>query len=287
MAKQVGLDLTDLEAFKEDLAKSRNLLIIIGDDALRNDNGIDLLRAIENLSRLSSAQTSFHVLILGFEGNLYAGAMAGAHPDMLPGFAPLSDRKAIQKWNRDWKTKLSSKKGLTRMEMLDGIGKDGITSLMIVGDNPQHAKLRRLKFLVQLNMFRTGLSEHADVFLPLTGFLENEGHFMTVEGRVKRLSKVLPGQGNAKTLPAIISLIAREMNANGYYGPCQVTLWKEFGNVTNSLKREASNNAGKIHSLKPLSQEKIKLIRVNHYDHYRYRGNRLYDLVPDLEKVIR
>ena len=287
MAKQVGLDLTGLEAFKEDLAKSRNLVIIIGDDALRDDNGIDVLRAIENLARLSSIKTSCHVLNLGFEGNLYAGAMVGAHPDMLPGFTSLSDKKATLKWDRDWKTKISSKRGLTRMEMLDGIGKDGITSLMIVGDTPDHPKLRRLKFLVQLNMFRTGLSEHADVFLPLTGFLENPGHFMTVDGQVKRLSKILSAQGNAKTIPAIISLIAGEMNAKGYYGPSHATLWKEFGNVINSLKREASNITGKIHSLKPLSREKITSVREDLYDHYRYRGNRLYNLVPDLEKVLK
>ena len=178
-------------------------------------------------------------------------------------------------------------RGLTCNEMLDNIGKDGISSLMIAGDIPHHPKLRRLKFLVQLNMFKTGLSEHADVFLPLTGFLENEGHFMTVEGKVKRLRKILPGQGSSKTIPAIISLLAREMNATGYFGPSYATLWKEFKSVIKSKETEASDETGKIHSLKPLSQEKIKLASENHYDHYRYRGNRLAELVPDLETVIR
>ena len=260
MAKQVGVTPADLEAFSETLAKSRNLVVIIGDDVLRNENGRDVLRAVENLSRLKSKKASCHVLILGFEGNLYAGALVGVHP---------------------------GNRGLTCNEMLDNIGKDGISSLMIAGDIPHHPKLRRLKFLIQLNMFKTGLSEHADVFLPLTGFLENEGHFMTVEGKVKRLRKILPGQGSSKTIPAIISLLAHEMNATGYFGPSHATLWKEFESAIKSKETEASDETGKIHSLKPLSQEKIKLASQNHYDHYRYRGNRLAELVPDLETVIR
>ncbi len=260
MAKQVGVTPADLEAFSETLAKSRNLVVIIGDDVLRNENGRDVLLAVENLSCLKGKKASCHVLILGFEGNLYAGALVGMHP---------------------------GKRGLTCNEMLDNVGKDGISSLMIAGDIPRHPKLKRLKFLVQLNMFRTGLSEHADVFLPLTGFLENDGHFMTVDGQVKRLRKILPGQGSSKTIPAIISLLAREMKATGYFGPSPATLWKEFENVIKSKETEASDETGKIHSLKPLSQEKIKLASENHYDHYRYRGNRLAELVPDLETVIR
>ena len=260
MAKQVGVTPADLEAFSETLAKSRNLVVIIGDDVLRNENGRDVLLAVENLSCLKGKKASCHVLILGFEGNLYAGALVGMHP---------------------------GNRGLTCNEMLDNVGKDGISSLMIAGDIRHHPKLRRLKILVQLNMFRTGLSEHADVFLPITGFLENDGHFMTVDGQVKRLKKILPGQGSSKTIPAIISLLAREMNATGYFGPSNATLWKEFENVIKSKETEASNETGKIHSLKPLSQEKIKLASENHYDHYRYRGNRLAELVPDLETVIR
>jgi predicted molibdopterin-dependent oxidoreductase YjgC len=287
MANEVGVAIEDLEAFRETLEKSRNLVVIIGDDLLRNDMCRDVLRAVENLSLLVGKKAGCRVMILGFEGNLYAGALVGAHPDILPGFEPLTDKRSLQKWNRDWNTKLSSDKGLTWNEMLDHVGKDGISSLMIVGDIPQHPKIRKLKFLVQLNMFKTGLTEHADVLLPLTGFLENEGHFMTADRQVKRLRKILPGQGSSKTIPAIISLLAREMDAMGYFGPSPATLWKEFGSVIKSMETEASNETGKIHSLKPLSQEKIKLASENHYDHYRYRGNRLAELVPDLETVIR
>jgi anaerobic selenocysteine-containing dehydrogenase len=196
---------------------------------------------------------------------------------MLPGFESLTDKKGRQK----------REPGLSCHEMLDHIGKDEITSLMVIGDIPLQTRLKKLKFLVQMNMFRTGLSEHADVFLPITGFLENEGHFITVDGKVKRLRKILPGQGNSKTIPAIITILAREMKAEGYFGPGPAILWKELLGVLKSEESEALNEEGKLHSLKPLPKEKIKLASVNHYDHYRYMGNHLAELVPDLEKVIR
>ncbi len=275
-AKKVGVILDDLEAFKDILAESRNLAVIIGDDILRNDMGRDVLRAVENLCSLKGNKARCNVVILGFEGNLFAGALVGAHPDLLPGFESLKDT-----------TGQGRKQGLSCNEMLDNIGRDGISSLMIAGDIPKHPKLNKLKLLVQLNMFRTGLSEHADVFLPLTGFLENEGHFMTADGQVKRLKKILQGQGSSKTIPAIISLLAREMKATGYFGPSPATLWKELESLIKSKETKALNEKGRIHSLKPLSQEKIKLASENHYDHYRYRGNHLAELVPDLKTVLR
>lgn len=276
-AKKVGVPLADLEAFSEILAKSRNLAVIIGDNLLRNDRGRDVLRAVENLCSQLGSKAHCRVMILGFEGNLYAGALVGAHPDILPGFESPKNIKAGQ----------GRKPGLSCNEMLENIGKDGISSLMIVGDIPEHPKLRKLKLLVQLNMFRTGLSEHADVFLPLTGFLENEGHFMTADGQVKQLKKILPGQGSSKTIPAIISILAREMKATGYFGPSPATLWKELNTALKQTETKALNEEGRIHSLKPLSQEKTKLASENHYDHYRYMGNCLTELIPDLEKVIR
>ena len=289
-AKQAAISHADLEAFVDILAKSKNLAILLGDDMLRNVSGRDVLRALGYLISLKRDNARANVLVLGNEGNLFAGAMAGVHPDILPGFDPVTDRKALQKWNRDWDARLNGARGLSCYEMLDSIGKEGISALLIAGDIPQHPKLRRLKFLVQLNMFKTGLSEQADVFLPLTDFLESEGHLITLEGKIKRVSKILPGQGKSKTIPAIISLLAREMNANGYFGPSSAALWKEFEGSIKQRESETLNKTVKAHSLKPLSQKgkaEMKLASVNHYDHYRYRGNCLTELVPDLQTVVK
>ena len=286
-ARQAAMDFAGMEAFINILAKSRNLTIVIGDDILRKNHAKETLRTLGYLISLKRDHARASVLILGYEGNVFAGALVGAHPDILPGFESLSNKKAMQKWKGDWQTQLFSKKGLTVKEMLDGIGKEGISSLMIAGNIPPHPKLKRLKFLVQLNMFRTALSDQADVFLPTTAFLENDGHYMTVDGQVKRLRKVLTGLENSRSIPAILALLARQMGAAGYFGPSPSTLWKEFSEILKPEERVALHNPGKKQSLKPLSRERKKLASDNHYDHYRYRGNMLVDLVPDLEKVTR
>jgi formate dehydrogenase alpha subunit len=284
-----AIDNADPETFREILARSRNLEVILGDDLLRNDNGRDVLRALGNLLARKHEKATCHVTILGYEGNIYAGALAGAHPSFLPGLVPVTNKNARQEWNRSWHTRLSAQPGFAGPEMLDHIRKDGITALLVAGDIPPHPKLRKLRFLVQLNMFSTGLSEHADVFLPSTGFLENEGHIMTLDGNLKRLRKVIPVQGKSKTIPAILSLLAREMKETGYFGPSPALLWKEFEHSLSTAENETLNETGKIHSLRTLSQEEIKKMKLaakNHYDHYRYRGNHLTELVPDLQTVV-
>ncbi len=171
--------------------------------------------------------------------------------------------------------------------MLDHIGKDGISSLMVAGDISMIYQIKKTQVpgtaeYVQDRSFRA-----CGCIPPLTGFLENEGHIMTVDGKVRRLKKILPGQGNSKTITAVISLLAREMKAEGYFGPRPTTLWKELDGIIKSKETEALNETGKMYPLKQLPQEKINLPYEKQYYHYRYRGNRLAELIPDLETVIR
>ncbi len=287
-AKLCGLTEDDLKPFVEVLAKSRNLRIVVGDDMLRNGTGLDVLRALGNLSYLMGQKGKCNIMFTGYEGNLYAGALAGAHPDILPGFDTVSDAKAIRKWNHKWDAKLSNTSGFSCDEMLATIGKDGISALMIAGDIPMDPKLKKLKFLVQLNMFRTGLSDYADVLLPVTGFPENEGHFLTLDGTIKKLRRALPGPGKSKTIPAIISILAGAMNESGFSSSRTGVIWKEIESSIMLPAHKAINEMQKIQSIKPKSRKGTRdyPIRSNiPYDHFRYRGNSLTALVTDMQTL--
>jgi predicted molibdopterin-dependent oxidoreductase YjgC len=102
-ARQAAMDFADMDAFINILVKSRNLMIVIGDDIFRNNHAKDVLRTLGYLISLKRENARASLLILGYEGNVFAGALAGAHPDILPGFELLSNKKAIQKWNGMWK----------------------------------------------------------------------------------------------------------------------------------------------------------------------------------------
>jgi formate dehydrogenase major subunit len=256
---------------------------------MRNDTGKDILRALGNFPYLLGKQTGYKILIPSYEGNIYAGTVAGVHPDNLPGFDPVSNNKAIQKWNKNWNTRLSTSRGFSVDEMLANIGKDGISACMIAGDIPAQSKLIKLKFLVQLNMFRTPVSEYADVFLPVTGFLENEGHIMTLDGKIKKLKRGLPVQGNSRSIPAIISALAVAMNESAFPSTRPGSIWKEM--VSHNLLSPIESNIDnrKFQLIKPISKKGRQKASVHskvRHDHFRYRGNSLTTLIPDLKMVV-
>ncbi len=168
--------------------------------------------------------------------------------------------------------------------LLPSIGRDGIRAMMIAGDVPASGKLKKLKFLVQLNMFRTGLSEYADAILPVTGFLENEGHFLTADRKVKRLRRALKPAGDSRPIPVVISSLATAMGVDGFTVKRASDVWKEM-EAGIKLPGQPGRPDLKYRSLEPLSglpgQKGGALSEL-----YYYRGNSLAALIPDLQKVI-
>ncbi len=287
--KRSGVTGNELKPFVSALAGSRNLWVIAGDDLLRNASGRDTLRALGNLQFIKDGKANCTITFLGYEGNLYGGALSGAHPDLLPGFDPVTDKKAVRKWNKNWDTELSTGVGLACNEMLGNIKKDGIAALMVAGDIPPQKKLAKLKFLIQMNMFRTDLSEYADVVLPITSFLEHDGHFLTLDGKIKKLRRALAGPGKTKTIPGILSELAAAMSESGFSNSRPGSIWKEIQSFIQIPARDTGN--GK-HSFQPLTLKSPKEttdypFRINlQHDHFTYRGNSLTALVPDLQAIV-
>ncbi|KKL18445.1 hypothetical protein LCGC14_2475440, partial [marine sediment metagenome] len=294
--KSCSVKKDDLQAFVKALVKSRSLCIIVDESLLRDVSGLQTIKALANIRFLKAEKSNCRIMLLGNEGNLMGAAMAGAHPYLLPGLDPVSDDKALLKWNKNWDVKLSDVRGLPCNEMLSNIGRDGISALMIAGDVPVSgnlgkASLKKLKFMVQLNMFSTELTDHANVFLPVTGFLENDGHFLTLDGKIQRLHRAVPPQGKSRSVSEIISLLAGAMKADGFSTGRAGAVWKEIGS---SIKIPVPQNGSpkpRFELMKPPDSRnagsgKKSGSGKNHQDHYRYRGNRLSDLVTDLQALL-
>ena len=284
--KRCALRAEDMEPFIRALARSRKLCIVASDDYLRNDTGRYVLQALENIRYLMARPSGCHLLIPSHGGNMCAGILAGVHPDHLPGFDHLNDRGSIRTWNRNWNARLNDAKGLSSHEMLNEAGKNGLKALMVAGDVPPVPGLKKISFLVQLNMFATALSDHADVFLPVTGFLENQGHFMTLEGKIKNLRRTLPIQGQTRTIAAIISSIAQGMDEPGFSGSGPVAIWKEMRSYKVVPAPFAERDNQKFHHLKLLPRSGSAPGKAERYDHFRYKGTKLTDLIPDLQTVV-
>ena len=278
----------DLAPFINTLAGSRNLCILVSDAYLRTDSGKDVIRALSNFPFLTGKQTRCHILIPTYEGNLIAASQMGIHPGYLPGFDPLTDRSAIRKWNKQWDTRISTTAGLSAGEMLNRSTRNGVSALMITGDLPSSIRHRKMPFIIQMNMFRTGLTEQADVFLPITGFLESEGHAMTMDGKIKRLRRALVPPGETRTIPWILSALANAMHEAGFPGGKAGKVWQEISSL--NILSASANALDKrtFQMIKPRRAPGNRSTAAQSgrgYNHFSYRGQDLTDIIPDLKRV--
>jgi predicted molibdopterin-dependent oxidoreductase YjgC len=253
-----------LENFVRSLAGSKNLCIIAGGSFTQAGTLSETLKALGNILYLKGDRSKCNIIIPDHAGYEDSGSPAGIHP---AGHV--------------------RKKGLTCYEMLSGTGRGGISALVVAGDLPPVKSLKRVKFLVQMNMFKTELTEFADVFLPVTGLLENEGHFHALDGKIKRVRRAVPGPGQARTIPAIISALAGEMSQSGFTEKPE-TLWKEIQARSGKPAGKPKKMLLKFQPLNPAVgsvNDKTKRVIGNEFSTFMYRGNRLTELIPDLELI--
>jgi predicted molibdopterin-dependent oxidoreductase YjgC len=275
------------------------VLIIASDDLLRISSAGRIIETLLELHDLLIRKRKCKIMWPSYEGNLYSGTLAGVHPGLLPGFHSVTDKKGVEKWSRIWNTSLHPAVGLSGKEMTQQIGNDGITAMIVVGDIPADERYADLEFLVQINTHMTRLSQYAHLLLPVTDFLENNGHLLGIDGRLKRLNTVVRRPGMVKSIAGIISGFASSVHAEGF--PSKASdVYREIrssieipgknGKSGKSISGKAAfadpstSHAG-AGSADDTNSHPVTL-QINH-NHFRYRGNYLGELVPDLHSVIR
>jgi predicted molibdopterin-dependent oxidoreductase YjgC len=100
---------------------------------------------------------------------------------------------------------------------------DKIRAAFILGENPASAVdynqfVQKLEFLVVADMYLTETAQSADVFLPLSSYLESEGHFTNWSGMRQEVTLIgIPANG--MTTQAILKRLSSELgiilNLNG------------------------------------------------------------------------
>lgn len=129
------------------------------------------------------------------QGNGQGGREHGQKADQLPGYRSIeneNDRAYIAKvWGIE--PERIPRKGVSAYEMMELVHQDVIRSLFIMGSNPVVSNpnallveegLNKCEFLVVADMFMSETARMADVVLPVTAYVENEGTLTNLEGRV-------------------------------------------------------------------------------------------------------
>ncbi len=190
-------------------AKAESSSIIYSMGITQHTTGTDNVLSIANLAMLTGqiGKPFSGVNPLRGQNNVQGACDVGALPNFYPGYQKVSDTLIKEKFEKAWGVKLSSKDGLTIIEMMNAIEEGKIKGLIVMGENPmvsdpnlKHVEkaLRKTEFLVVIDIFMSETAALADVVLPAASFAEKEGTFTNTERRVILLREVLKAPGQAK-----------------------------------------------------------------------------------------
>lgn len=174
------------------------------------------------------------------QNNVQGACDMGAMPGDFPGYQKVTDKKAVEKFEKAWGVKLNEKPGIHATDVFPAILRKEVRGLFIFGEDPivtdadqNHIKkaLENLDFFVLSDLFMTETAQYADVILPGTSYAEKEGTFSNTERRVQRVRKAVTLDGEMRLDTDIFIDL---MNRMGYPQP-QLTseeIMDEIASVT-------------------------------------------------------
>lgn len=210
---------------------------------------IDGTVAVRNLLNFVIATGKIGKLYSGYgaitgQGNGQGAREHGQKADQLPGYRLIENEEhrahVAKVWGID-KDELP-RKGVSAYEMFQKMNDGEITGMFLVCSNPVVSNpnatfvkqaLKKLKFLVAVDMFISETAKFADLILPASSYLEDEGTMTNVEGRVTLREASRPCPGEAKNDWQIICEIAKVLGKEKYFP------YKKAEDIFNEL-REAS-----------------------------------------------
>jgi NADH-quinone oxidoreductase chain G len=159
--------------------------------------------------------------------NNWQGALdMGAAPDLLPGQREVSDEDAALELSQMWGADVPRQEGLHGWGMLEAAARGEIKALVCLGSNPAAASpdpemageaLKKLEFLLTIELFPTETAELSHVVLPGAGFAEKDGTYTNAERRVQLVRAAVPAPGEAKAEWEILRLLAWAMGKRWEY----------------------------------------------------------------------
>ncbi len=192
----------------------------------QHTTGVANVFAVANLQMLlgNIGKPGSGVNPLRGQNNVQGACDAGALPNVLPGYQPVTNADVRAKFERAWgmTTPIPETPGLTVVEIINAAYAGKVRGLYIMGENPMlsdpdlnhtRAGLERCEFLVVQDIFLTETAALADVVLPGVAFAEKTGTFTNTERRVQLLHVAVTPPGEARQDWEIIAEIARRMLA--------------------------------------------------------------------------
>lgn len=162
------------------------------------------------------------------QGNGQGAREHGQKADQLPGYRSIENEEHRAHIADVWGIHKEDlpRKGVSAYEMIEKMDKGEITGLFLMCSNPVVSNpnahfvkkaLQKLKFLVAVDLFISETASLADLILPATSYLEDEGTMTNLEGRVTLREASFPSPGEAKHDWQILCDIAHVLGKGKYF----------------------------------------------------------------------
>lgn len=152
----------------------------------------------------------------------------GQKADQLPGYRSIENEEHREYIAGVWGVNKDDlpRKGVSAYEMMEKIDEGEIQGLFLMCSNPVVSNpnahfvkeaIKKLKFFVAVDLFVSETARFADLILPASSYLEDEGTMTNVEGRVTLREASYPCPGEVKHDWQIICEIARVLGKEEYF----------------------------------------------------------------------
>ena len=238
VTKLTGVPGDDIRAVARMYATAKKAMICWTLGITEHHNAVDNVLSLINLALLTGhvGRWASGLNPLRGQNNVQGGGDMGALPHKLPGFQDVENDAIRARFEKAYGRPIPPKKGWNLTEMFEAMGRDELTALYCIGENPAQSEadgthalehLKGLEFLVVQDLFLTRTAQLADVVFPATAsFAESNGTVTNSERRVQRVRKALNPPGEARDDIAIIAELSRRLGYELGSSDPQV-LWDE------------------------------------------------------------
>lgn len=230
IAEMTGLDQSQIEKAAEMYGKAETGIIFTARGVEQQTDGHVAVRNFLNLvlatGKIGRPGCGYGA-VTG-QGNGQGGREHGQKADQLPGYRLIENEEDRKYVAGVWGVEPDSipRKGVSAYEMMELVHQGAIRTLFVMGSNPVVSNpnadlvekaLEGVDFLAVADMFLSETARMADVVLPVTAYLENDGTLTNLEGRVLLRESKLEPPGETRHDWAILCELAARLGKSAYF----------------------------------------------------------------------
>ncbi|EJN58441.1 formate dehydrogenase subunit alpha [Halogranum rubrum] len=293
-AELAGVDPAAIREAARAYASAESATIVTGMGMSQHHYGTDNVHALVNLALLTGnlGKPGAGINPLRGQNNVQGAGDVGALPDLLPGYAEVTDPDArarvAEVWGVDADT-LPELPGRTEVEATHAFG-ESVFGALVFGENPLvtepnlnrvREQFERLDCLVVLDIFPTETVELADVVLPGSSWAEKAGTVTNTDRQVMRMRPLADTPGDARLDLDVLCELGRRLTEHPgqfeYDGPEAV--FEELRRVTPQYAGMSYDGIGTGSQRWPFPAGATEGTAVLHVDHFA-SGSQTAELRP-------